>query len=392
MKIKNWFLISVILFGLSGRFDIGRLIDVNGIFEIRLLLFVICIMFFLLLCFYGFKMQAPTSQAKLFLTLSCFYMFLLITSCCYSQSISIAAEKVYDIVYLLFFILLSFVVIHCYDNVIDLLNYVFKFFVIVGIIYSIPILISIADGARGSIILGGPNVATRILFFSFASSLSLYGLNDNLKYAVLSGLFVLSLIALGSRGGIGAFLVCVALYLISKINFKKIKIIFSKNTLKFAISLASLFGLFYLTGFLKYTYVIFESRFLNLVFENLYLAGRDYIFVNSIYAILANPIIGYGLNGYKVLFGGVYPHNLFLESMIELGVIGLLIMLLILSFSFKNLFFEVNGKKIFGALIPLYMLLVSQVSGDIYDFRYYFFFVILFIYSCNKLKICKYKS
>lgn len=92
-------------------------------------------------------------------------------------------------------------------------------------------------------------------------------------------------------------------------------------------------------------------------------------------------LMGFGIGSYLNHIGGIggdrsYPHNIFLELLAELGVIGLFIFILIIIVGLYR-FSKSKTKRNFYSLsilaIFVYFLLNALVSGDLNDNRFLFF-------------------
>lgn len=92
------------------------------------------------------------------------------------------------------------------------------------------------------------------------------------------------------------------------------------------------------------------------------------------------PIFGHGIGSWPVINDGIdmrgYPHNIILEILVELGMAGVFIALLILLYalSFLAPLKSIGDQplKVLLIMLTVYMLLNSMVSGDIPDNRLLF--------------------
>ena len=97
-------------------------------------------------------------------------------------------------------------------------------------------------------------------------------------------------------------------------------------------------------------------------------------------------IFGYGIGSYGVITKGIdersYPHNIFLEIIVELGLIGFIIFLYYLYYNF----FSIKNKNYYiSNFVILYIFLNMFKSGSLIDFRVNFiFFAILLIPTLRK--------
>ncbi|MBP60024.1 MAG: hypothetical protein CMJ62_00740 [Planctomycetaceae bacterium] len=92
------------------------------------------------------------------------------------------------------------------------------------------------------------------------------------------------------------------------------------------------------------------------------------------------PVFGHGLGSFAVLYQNIderlFPHNLFLELVVETGVVGLVLLMLLLLVAFRNL---VSQRRLSDdpLRVLVFALLVNtflqvMVSGDIPDNREFF--------------------
>ena len=107
---------------------------------------------------------------------------------------------------------------------------------------------------------------------------------------------------------------------------------------------------------------------------------------------LANPLFGYGIGSWPILNGlpdvYSYPHNIVLEILVELGLIGLILFGLIVFFALKGFIKQNNKSNILWGSIVL-MLFVNafigaMLSGDMNDNRILFTLFGLMAFRENK--------
>lgn len=101
--------------------------------------------------------------------------------------------------------------------------------------------------------------------------------------------------------------------------------------------------------------------------------------INYIFSDLKSFLFGEGVGSFGVLESGKdqrsYPHNVFLEIMVELGSIGLLFFLLFSYFITKN----IKTKKYVTSWVILYIIINISKSNSIIDLR--MFFILMAIYN-----------
>ncbi|TBL70845.1 O-antigen ligase family protein [Paenibacillus thalictri] len=93
------------------------------------------------------------------------------------------------------------------------------------------------------------------------------------------------------------------------------------------------------------------------------------------------PILGYGIGAFPLFYGmssamRLYPHNLFAEILVEMGLVGLLLFLAVFVSSIRYMFPLSNLTRHFPKLIVVMLLLNTffnaQVTGDLLDNRFFF--------------------
>jgi len=105
--------------------------------------------------------------------------------------------------------------------------------------------------------------------------------------------------------------------------------------------------------------------------------------------IFSNPLVvifGFGIGSYGLIVHNQdirwYPHNIFLEAWFELGVIGMLILILILFISY----FGTKGKQVLKAMF-LFLFLEAMKSSNITDLWVFFLIIgILLVYK-DEIKV-----
>lgn len=89
-----------------------------------------------------------------------------------------------------------------------------------------------------------------------------------------------------------------------------------------------------------------------------------------------NPIIGYGIGSWPILNDTddrrSYPHNIVMEILVEMGMIGLLPFLLLFFSALKNTRKASKSDAFFLQMLLFVSLLNAMVSGDIPDNRFLF--------------------
>ena len=102
-----------------------------------------------------------------------------------------------------------------------------------------------------------------------------------------------------------------------------------------------------------------------------------------------HPFIGAGIGGWPVLAGGgdvkMYPHNIILEVLAELGLIGLSLLCLLIGVAFRQFWKNHDLRRSPWAMLVLLLFLNTflnaMVTGDLTDNRIVFAFLGLFVYK-----------
>lgn len=194
----------------------------------------------------------------------------------------------------------------------------------------------------------------------------------------------------GGKGSIITILVSLLLFtLLSKINFKYI--VYSVTTILLFIgiiySLRERIALLD-NGILRaLSFISLDSEVL---WENS--SGRDSIYQLALQLIYAKPILGWGLgSSYFTPLGG-YPHNIFLEALLDGGICLFLVLASLLFSSFIYLFKNAKLKVefIFIFMGFTFNFVLLQFSGS-YLFGTYFLWFGMLIFLYNKI-FNKYKE
>lgn len=386
MANKKILLSLILLSFIAGSFSIqNSTLEIN--FEVKYLFISI----FTLLIFINkikvFDRNVLYSKDSILFLISLYlYYLMLLLSVFYSADKFIAINSYIYLLFIVFLIVGVIVVIPFFDKQ-EYFMFISGVLIVFGIIYSIPIIFQVLLGAnRGDFNLSGPNVATRILFFALCSSIYRQIVTKNSRYLLISLLFLTSIVFVGSRGGIvGATSTLFLVWIIRSlfVNRKLIKQFrFSFRGVLYVGLTTALFIMFY-----DSLYRVFTNRFINTIFrsDGIYTSGRDILYEESISMIKEKPILGHGINGFSIRTGEVYPHNIILEMMNDIGIFGALFFIVFLFYSIYLIVSYRKTNEYIFACLPLYMIVVQMFSGSLYDFRYYFLWTIsLLFFKANK--------
>lgn len=199
--------------------------------------------------------------------------------------------------------------------------------------------------------------------------------NFKVKYIIMILLSIVPILVLGARGPILCIGCYVIIFLINEICKKNpVK----KEFLYFFSIIFILLSLIFFDEILTIinnilNYFGIYSRTISLFLENnLYLSGRE-IFYNKTFELLQlYPIIGVGIAGDRFHMNGSYVHNLFLELLLNFGIVlGTLIIIMLIVFFIKKIFFiKGQQRKLFNVffcmgVIPL-MISGSYLTSPLF--------------------------
>jgi O-antigen ligase len=219
---------------------------------------------------------------------------------------------------------------------------------------------------------GGPNVFIRIMILGIITSLYLYLRNDErLIWLVPIPAFMFGAIASGSRGGIVALGITIAVALLAirpRIDFDRIA-----KPLALVVVVGAIVVITAGPSIAGYV----QSRFVEATIGQGYASSRDVLFQMALRIFLQRPILGTGLNGFHTVtdlgFGERYVHNLPLSIAAEGGFVGL-VLLLVAWLGLWHAYAAVPLRERslearVAAYCGVFIGAASLFSGDYYDAR-----------------------
>lgn len=229
---------------------------------------------------------------------------------------------------------------------------------------------------------GGPNVFARIMVVGLMG-LAYFSLVRRKGWAlVATPVLLLALVLSGSRGGFVSLVAAAAVLVL----FYRSRIGSGRGLLILLAALGAM-GLL-IGGAFGSVSEYFNQRFLNSVFVEGYTSGRDSLREQAIEGIKSKPLLGSGLGGFRddygYLTGLEHPHNLFLNTTAETGVVGLLFLLLLLWAALRGAAasprrdgpgFGGPGVACFATAFAI--LVSSQFSGYFLDSRWIWIFALV---------------
>lgn len=196
---------------------------------------------------------------------------------------------------------------------------------------------------------------TNAIFISIFISLSFSLLIKNKKVIniIMTILGIIALLLTAKRGHLIANVIALLItFLVNNKNNKKIV----KNTIYLGICFIII--ILIIREFPAISF-IFE-RFTSLSKEENVLNGRDVLYSIMFNSIINNFIFGTGIRTTLILTGGNDGHNIFLQMMTELGILGVGILMFIL---IRNIFATMKKKQNIYTLSSIYFQVFFFING-----------------------------
>lgn len=227
------------------------------------------------------------------------------------------------------------------------------------------------DQFRFSVFGGGPIVFGRNMGLLVLACLFAWSHKILAKSVIGIGVLAFFFIILsGSRGAlISAVLALVAYFVWERMSIKRL--IFLSSFAFLSVAVISQSGLI-----TNLAHEVYDQRINKLLLEEHYTSGRVDRFYDALEIISEKPVFGSGIGGYTFATGYDYPHNIFLELLIDGGLVGLLLFLACLAYGLKRSFWQ-RGSVDSASLAGFVLFFAgSQTSGDLYDSRFTFVFIL----------------
>ena len=241
------------------------------------------------------------------------------------------------------------------------------------------------DFFRAGGFFGNPNAFAGFLILGFSMATIFFIFSKNKNYMYLALIIFLSIILTLSRSGLAGALII--LFLIFIFYIKSLVRSYKKY-----LSISLIILITPIIYFYEYTNILF-ARLNNLDISSMF-NGRTEIWSAGISVINQNPVFGYGLNNMPqtldfydaTAYAGRDVHNYFLETIINYGVFGFLIILslwiyLLSQFTIKN---AISSSISFSVITLLIMANSSNVISQAYVFFPLILFFVLSISTNNK--------
>lgn len=226
---------------------------------------------------------------------------------------------------------------------------------------------------RLAVLGGGPNVFGRMMGFLILGALMYWRRGGKWGWVHVGAatLGLLLIVLSGSRGCLIAALGAIAaFFVVERIEAGKLLMILIGGALMMSAVVA-------FTDVGRKALETYEERVERLLIKERYTSGRDTLYHDAWEMGLRYPVFGGGLASFRGLRYGVYPHNMFLELFCEEGAVGVGLFLIVL-WRFERIYWNIRATAD-GATMAAFvlMLLNAQVSGDMYDSRAIFVFMML---------------
>ena len=228
-----------------------------------------------------------------------------------------------------------------------------------------------ATGERLAVLGGGPNVFVRIVGYLALGSLFLWKKHGMpLVFIPSIAIAVMMATLSGSRGGLLALACSIVCFVALEARRA------GRYLAGLAVASAALALVATTTPIGRAAMETYQQRVVSLLWEEHYTAGRGELFRSAYEFGLASPMFGNGLAAFPARGKGVYPHNLFLEMFAETGIVGLCLLGLALGSAVAHAMRRRRwpDSATVGGLVLI--LVASQFSGDLYDSRGVFLFLV----------------
>jgi O-antigen ligase len=252
---------------------------------------------------------------------------------------------------------------------------IWKWMLLAGVIYFV-LALAAGPGAQGRYAApgGGPNVFVRIMVLASIAALYFSTTRKSTWFLLPVPLFAVGAALSGSRGGLlsaGVILLIFSVPIARMLGAKRV----------FGLLLIVIAGSVWLIQRNEKFVEFLKVRYLQQTLVEGYSSGRDTITEDALRLYQSNPIVGVGADGYWALQSSPemfeYPHNLFIATLAEAGMVGvaLLVICLLVSLSMILQVRPMTASVLFAAGAGIYQCIASLFSGDYYDTRLMWFFL-----------------
>ncbi len=384
----------VALYLLTGRWSVSRVLPDSGgegilsyLVQPRQWLLIALLMVLAVVAIRGSERAAslssqPSGFKRLTLILICLFLYLIVTLL-WTPDKAEGLSKAYEIGLHIIVLFALSRLLSDFDPVKVKLGFWWTFAVAAALLMLSAFLMpSHAVGARTAAMGGGPNAFGRNAALLWVSTMCLSDWclgNRRHSRLIVTGLVLaaavspLLVLASGSRGAMVALIGGAIVFSLTPAA-KRLK-----RPLLFLIGALVLTTVLYTTRVGEIAKTVFADRVVKLTIEQRYLSSRDGLFRSALEYGLEHPIFGAGIQAFRSerVFGGMYPHNLILELFCEGGVIAVGLLLLAFAGLVRHMYRWRHRADWMALSAFVVAFLSSQVSGDLFDSRGVFIFLIL---------------
>jgi O-antigen ligase len=260
----------------------------------------------------------------------------------------------------------------------DDLNFIWSALFYIGLLYLAAAMLA-GPGAQGrySAFGGGPNVFVRVILVGALAALVLYLRQGRIVFLAAIPFLTIGAVLSGSRGGLvagGAVMIIGMVPVMRRLGLKR-------SLWASALTTMVLWAFLLFGG--STTLAFLQQRFIQQTLIDGYTSDRLSISGQVIGLFESHVWFGTGLDGYFATtgqyVGAEYPHNLFLASAAEGGLIGVTFLTCaIVALNMAALRRRpISLNTLFAWLAGILLLVASEFSGDYYDSRMMWLFFVL---------------
>lgn len=262
------------------------------------------------------------------------------------------------------------------------LTRIWSWFVAAGVTYLIGgIAVGLVGQARISAFGGGPNTFVRVMTVAAIGVLFTSMSRRTSRLIALLPMFVAGAVLSGSRGGLLATLIAFGVGVLPSLRLMD-------SLLRQRLVLGTFAG-----GLLVYATLwdtvraSFERRIVRLTFEQRYDSIRGELFASALDLWRTRPFFGVGVGGFDALTPYNYPHNMTIATAAETGVFGVVVLLLLVTYSGKSaLGARLSPHGLASLLAFAAIFVASQFSGDYFDSRFAWLFLGLAVIEAQRAR------
>jgi O-antigen ligase len=394
MSMRKWLLATFLsLYVLAGRWGFERLFQTSterqyaiSPFQARTWIIIPLVVLALVLSGSSTRRRTPPGVTVFGFALGLFLLYFLATGF-WAPDPSIALSKVIEILMIVLASVSLYIAIrHGYGETLRPAFWRIVFLA-TAVLAVIALGKAVSEGpARLAVLGGGPNVFGRLMALLCLASLYIWRRGGRALYVLACVVSVILVILSGSRGCIVSLVAAVIVFFaLERIRFRRLAVFSIVACVITVVILAY-------TEIGRSAIARYEYRVNQLLLVEGYSSGRADLAQSAYQLGWEHPILGAGLAAFPGLRLGAYPHNLFLETFSETGFVGTLLLCVLLGFFARHawaLRHSIDGAT--GAAV-VFLLGSSQFSGDLYDSRALFLFMLWALVPKNETGVLKMES